>query len=277
MKDSKIQSLVTPSPACVSLDTPSGCKQVVGLIIPAAMLLLCIFSLNARSEYVKGFPGIHIYPGAGTLLDEGRSGTVDEDGYPWVWYEFKSRKLRDEWDNDAVKLMEKIINFYKIKFKKPGWQYIGEGVQRHHWVKGKKGIAIGFAADYVIAYVHMSNWDARTNVTKLGEKEFMRLYVDCAKAVQKIYERQGIKSGDAYAKKMLEVSKKSPQEFEKFENKTKSEIKKTVKDRLRYFRISLGRFKELKSEYGDSFQQYMTEHSNDYLKNQVGFMAIDQM
>jgi hypothetical protein len=249
---------------------------VVGVIIPATVLLLCISSLNARSKYVQGFPGIPVYPEAETLLDEERSGTADEDGNPWVWYEFKSRKLRDEWDNDAVKVMGKIINFYKIKLKKPGWQYIGEGVQRHHWVKGKKGIAIGFA-DYVITYTHMSNWDARTNVTKLSEKEFMRLYVDCAKAVQKIYERQGIKSGDAYAKKMLEISRKNPQEFEKFENKTKSEIKKTVKDRIRYSRISLGRFKELKSEYGDSFQQYISQHINEYTQNQLGFMAMDQM
>lgn len=250
--------------------------KIQGVIIMSTIIfLLCISSLNASPEYVQGFSGIPVYPGADTRVDRKRSGETDEDGNFWIWYEFKNKKLRDEWNKDSVKVMKKIIHFYKTKLAKSGWQYIGEGVQRHHWVKEKKGIAIGFA-DYAITYASMSNWDARTNVVKLSEKEFMRVYVDCAKAVQKIYEKQGITSGDEYARRMLEMSKKNPMEFTK-EDKTKIEVKKTIKNKLRSFRISLGRFRELKSKYGNALQKYITNNTNEYMRNQMGFLAIDQM
>lgn len=250
--------------------TNSRIQSVTVLFV--IMPLLCI-SLFAGSKYVQGFPGIPVYPGTDMLVDKERS--RDADGNPWVWYEFKSQKLKNEWDNNAVKIMKEIINFYKIKLAKAGWQYIGEGVQRHHWIKGKEGLAIGFA-DYAITYTHMSNWDARTNVIKLSERDFIRIYVDCAKALQKIYERQGIKTGNDYVRKMMDMSRKNPLEFTK-EDKTKSEIKKTIKDRLKTFRISPARFKELKSVYGEAVQKYINNYTNEYIKNQMGFMAIDQM
>lgn len=111
------------------------------------MLLVNIPSLSAAPKDVKGFPGVPIYPGIETLLDEEYSGATDEDGHPWVWYEFKSKKLKDEWDKGATQVMGKIINFYKVELKKLGWEYIGEGVGNHHWVKGKEAIAIGSVAD----------------------------------------------------------------------------------------------------------------------------------
>jgi len=70
-------------------------------------------------------------------------------------------------------------------------------------------------------------------------------------------------------------SKTSPGELEKFESELKSEVRKTIKDVLKSFKISVGRFKELKSEYEELVQQYISEHMSEYTVNQLGFMAMD--
>jgi len=255
MKDPKVQSLA---------------------LILAAMLLVSVPSLSAGQKDVKGFPGIPIYPGVDTLLDEDYSGATDEDGHPWVWYEISSEKLKDEWDK-GVDLLEKIMIFYKVELKKLGWQYIGEGIGYYHWVKGKEAIAIGSVADYVIAYTRMSSEHAQANITKLSDKEFIKAFVDCAKAAQKIYEKYGMKTGDDYAKKASELGGKSPEEYENFESSLQSEVKKTIKDVLKPFKVSVGRLKQLKSEYEDMFAQYIAEHEGEYTANQLGFMAMDQL
>jgi len=241
-------------------------------IIFATILLVGVFSLSsAGPKDVKGIPGIPIYPGVETLLDKDYSGTSDEDGHPWLWYKFSSEKLEN--DPDA---MEKILNFYKAELKKLGWQYIGEGVGDHHWIKGKEAIAIGSVADYTIAYIRMSNENAKANINKLSDKEFIKAYVDCAKAAQKVYEKYGMKTGDDYAKKILETSSKSPEEVEKFENKLKTEVRKTIKEVLRTFKISIRRLKELKSKYYEELiQQYIGEHESERTVNQLGFMAME--
>jgi len=244
-------------------------------IMLAAMLLVSIPSLSRGQKDVKGFPGIPVYPGVETLLDEEYSGATDEDGHPWVWYEFISKKLKDEWDKDAVGLMEKIINFYKVELKKLGWEYIGEGIGDHHWTKGKDGIAIGSVADYIIAYIRMSSEDAQANITKLSDKEFIKAFVDCAKAAQKVYEKYGMKTGDDYANKVFEMSSKSPEEYESFENRLKSDVRKTIKVVLKTFKVSVGRLKQLKSEYEDMLAQYIAEHESEYTPNQLGFMAME--
>ena len=244
-------------------------------IMLAAMLLVSIPSLSSGQKDVKGFPGIPVYPGVETLLDEEYSGATDEDGHPWLWYEISSEKLKDEWDQRAVELMEKIINFYKVELKKLGWQYIGEGIGDHHWVKGKEALAIGSVADYIIAYIRMSSQDAQANITKLSDKEFIKAFVDCAKAAQKVYEKYGMKTGDDYANKVFEMSSKSPEEYESFENRLKSDVRKTIKDVLKTFKVSVGRLKELKSEYEDMLAQYIAEHESEYTPNQLGFMAME--
>jgi len=246
-------------------------------IVLAAMLLVSIPSLSRGEKDVKGFPWIPIYPGVETFLGEEYRGATDEDGHPWVWYEFTSKKLKDEWDEGAIDLMGKIINFYKVELKKQGWKYIGEGIGDHHWTKGKEGIAIGSVADYWIAYIRMSNEDAQANVTKLIDKEFVKAFVDCAKAVQKVYEKYGMKTGDDYLKKISEVGSKSPEEYESFENRLKSDVKTTVKDALKPLKISVRRFKELKPEYEELLQQYIGEHQSEYALNQLGFMAMSQL
>jgi len=254
MKDPKIQSLA---------------------IVLAAMLLVSIPSLSYCQKSVKGFPGIPIYPGVETLLEY--SGATDEDGHPWVWYEFTSKKLKDEWDQGVIDLMAKIINFYKVELKKLGWEYIGEGIGNHHWTKGKEGIAIGSVADYWIAYIRMSSEDAQANVTKLTDKEFVKAFVDCARAAQKVYEKYGMKTGDDYGRKISEMASKSPEKYESFEKNLKDEIRKTVKDVLKPLKISVRRFKELRPEYEELLQQYFGEHQNEYIANQLGFMALDEL
>jgi len=256
MKDQKVQSLA---------------------MILAAMLLVSIPSLSFGQKDVKGFPGIPIYPGVETFLGEEYRGATDQDGHPWVWYEFTSKKLKDEWDQGAIDLMAKIINFYKVELKKLGWEYIGEGIGNHHWVKGKEAIAIGSVADYLIAYIHMSKEDAQANVTKLSDKEFIKAYVDSAKAAQKVYEKYGMKTADDYANKVFEMSSKSPEEYESFENRLQGDVRKTVKDVLKPFKVSAGRFKELKSEYEDMLTQYIAEHESEYTPNQLGFMAMGRL
>lgn len=241
--------------------------QRLGIIL-ATMLLVCIPSLAVGQKDVTGFPGIPIYPGVETLLDKEYSGATDEDGHPWVWYEFKSKKLKDEWDRNAVDVMGKIISFYKVELKKLGWQYIGEGIQQHHWVKGKEAIAIGSVADYIIAYIRMSDEDAQANFTTLSDKEFIKAYVACVKAAQEVYEKQGIKTMEDYIK---EIS----QGFD--EDKLKIELRKAIKHTLKPFKISVGKFRELKSEYEELVQQYIGEHSNEYMRNLLGFMAVDQL
>jgi len=252
--------------------------KIKGLVIMlAAMLLMSIPSLSGGEKDVKGFPGIPIYPGVETLLGEDHSGTTDEDGHPWVWYEFTSKKLKDEWDQGAIDLMGKIINFYKEELRKLGWEYIGEGIGDHHWTKGKEGIAIGSVADYWIAYICMSSEDAQANITKLNDKEFIKAFVDCANTAQKVYEKYGMKTGDDYGKKVFEVSSKSPEEYESFEANLQAEIKKAVKDTLKPVKISLRRFKELKPEYDEPLQQYIGEHQSEYVANQLGFMVMSQL
>jgi len=121
----------------------------------------------------------------------------------------------------------------------------------------------------------MNSEDAQANISKLSDKEFIKAFVDCAKAAQKVYEKYGMKTGDDYAKKVLEMSSKSPEEYESFENRLQSEIKKTIKDVLKTFNVSVRRLKELKSEYEDIFQQYIAEHESEYTPNQLGFMAME--
>lgn len=57
-------------------------------------------------------------------------------------------------------------------------------------------------ADYTIVYIRMSNEDAQYNITKLTDKEFVKAYVACAKAAQKVYEKQGMKTVDEYSKEL---------------------------------------------------------------------------
>jgi len=244
-------------------------------IVLAATLLVSIPSLSRGEKDVKGFPGIPLYPGVETFLGEDYSGATDEDGHPWVWYEFTSKKLKDEWDEGAIDLMGKIINFYKVELKKRGWQYIGEGIGDHHWTKGKEALAIGSVADYIIAYIRMSSEDAQANITKLSDKEFIKAFVDCAKAAQKVYEKYGMKTGDDYANKVFEMSSKSPEEYESFENRLKSDVRKTIKNVLKTFKVSVGRLKQQKSEYEDMLAQYIAEHESEYTSNQLGFMAME--
>jgi len=244
-------------------------------IVLAATLLVSIPSLSRGEKDVKGFPGIPLYPGVETFLGEDYSGATDEDGHPWVWYEFTSKKLKDEWDEGAIDLMGKIINFYKVELKKRGWQYIGEGIGDHHWTKGKEALAIGSVADYIIAYIRMSSEDAQANITKLSDKEFIKAFVDCAKAAQKVYEKYGMKTGDDYANKVFEMSSKSPEEYESFENRLKSDVRKTIKNVLKTFKVSVGRLKQQKSEYEDMLAQYIVEHESEYTSNQLGFMAME--
>lgn len=123
----------------------------------------------------------------------------------------------------------------------------------------------------------MDSEDAQANITKLSDKEFIKAYVDCAKAAQRVYEKQGMKTADDYARESLEMSSKEPEKLERFENELKSEVRKTIKDVLKPFKISAGRFKELKSAYEEMVQQYIGEHSSEYMQNQLGFMAIEQL
>ena len=188
-----------------------------------------------------------------------------------------SKQLQKEWDKDAEGVTKKVVDFYMVQLKKRDWQYIGEGIGYHHWVKGKDGIAIVIPTDYEIEYTRMSSEDAQANVTKLSDKEFIKAYVDSAKAAQKVYEKYGMKTADDYANKVFEMSSKSPEEYESFENRLQGDVRKTVKDVLKPFKVSAGRFKELKSEYEDMLTQYIAEHESEYTPNQLGFMAMGRL
>jgi len=250
-------------------------------IVLAAMLLVGIPSLSRGQKDVKGFPGIPIYPGADSPEkhpeepDKDYSG-VREDGSYYIWYVF-SKQLQKEWDKDAVGVTKKIVDFYIAELEKRDWQYIGEGIGYHHWVKGKDGIAICIPADYELEYARMSSEDARANAIKLSDKEFIKAYIDSAKAAQKVYEKYGMKTGDDYGKKVFEMSSKSPEEYQSFDNRLKSDVKNAVKDVLKTFKVSIRRLKELKSGYEDMFQQYIGEHMSEYMSNQLGFMAMDEL
>jgi len=164
-----------------------------------------------------------------------------------------------------------------VQLKKRDWQYIGEGIGYHHWVKGKDGIAIVIPTDYEIEYTRMSSEDAQANAIKLSDKEFIKAFVESAKAAQKVYEKYGMKTGDDYGRKVFAMSTKSPEELASFDNKLKSDVRKAVKDVLKTFKVSIRRLKELKSEYEEMFQQYIGEHISDYTSNQLGFMAMDEL
>jgi len=250
-------------------------------IILASVLLVTIPSLSRGQKDVKGFPGIPIYPGADSPQkhpeEPGKDYSgVREDGSYYIWYVF-SKQLQKEWDKDAEGVTKKVMDFYMLELKKRDWQYIGEGIGYHHWVKGKDGIAIVIPTDYEIEYTRMSSEDAQANAIKLSDKEFIKAFVESAKAAQKVYEKYGMKTGDDYGKKVFEMSTKSPEELASFDNKLKSDVRKAVKDVLKTFKVSIRRLKELKSEYEEMFQQYIGEHISDYTSNQLGFMAIDEL
>jgi hypothetical protein len=70
------------------------------------------------------------------------------------------------------------------------------------------------------------------------------------------------------------VSKLSqPDESEKF----RIELRKTIKNSLKPYKISFERFEELKSGYAEVIQQYIGEHMSEYTVNQLGFMAMEQL
>lgn len=119
---------------------------------------------------VKGFPGIPTYPDSNLPekdpndFNKDYSG-VTEDGHFYIWYVF-NESLQKEWDDNADSVVKKIVNFYKEKLKKDGWEYIGEDNGKHYWVKDKEAIAISFPADYEIEYLKTDSKVAKDNVRK---------------------------------------------------------------------------------------------------------------
>ena len=230
---------------------------------------------------VKGFSGIPIYPGVDYPEKDPNDETKDysgttEDGYYFIWYVF-NQKLQDEWDNDAESVEKKIVNFYKEELRKRGWEYIGEGVGRHHWTKDEDGIAICIPADYEIEYMRMDSEEAKANTTKLSNEKFIEAFVNCAQEAQKIYEKNGFKTLDDYTNKTMELANKNPEELEKFFDKLRSEVRKITKDTLKPFNISVERFKEQKSENNELIQKYYSENVDEFLRNILGFMAMDEL
>jgi hypothetical protein len=252
-----------------------GRKIKILSFILSALVMIGFSFLYAEQKEVKGFQGIPVYPGADYPEkhpeEPGKDYSgVTEDGYNYIWYVF-GKKLQNEWDADAVTVSEKIISFYKGEFKKRGFQYLGEGTDRHYWIKGKDGIAISIPADYEIEYMQMGSEDAKANVITLGDSDFLKIYVDCAKAAQKLFEKYGIKTLGDFSNKAMEMAVKDPEEFEKFENKLRSDIRKTIKDLLKSSKISVERFKELSSGKEELIQKYMSENPGEYIQNQLGF------
>lgn len=254
------------------------------VVILCTMLLVSAFSLSAAGGGdMKGFPGIPEYPGIdylwvtaeGEEYRESWEKTLKEEGY--IWYSF-GKKLEEEYEKDACGVDKKIIDFYKGQLKKRGWKYIGEGIRKHHWTKGKEGVSISFPADCTIEYKHMSSEEAKANTANLKEEEFIKAFVKCIISAQKVYEKQGFKTmGDLEGKVSEIISKEGFDKAEKFAEELRNEAKKTIKTILKPFGISLKRFVEVKSGYGNVIQKYFSEHENEAMENMLGFLAINEL
>jgi len=249
-------------------------------VIFAAILLMSIFTLSATGKAdVKNFPEISIYPGADSPEKNPEDPKKDysgitEEGHYFIWYVF-NKQLQKDWDEDAESVTKKIVNFYKEELKKRGWRYIGEGVGRHHWGKGKEAIAICIPCDYEIEYMRMSIEDANANVATLTSKQFIEAFVKCIKEIQQLYEKNGMKTPEDYLRKIDEImSKRGSEEREKFEKDLDRQVKETIGKTLKPYGVSVKRFQELKSGYQDLISQYLSEHEDEVKKNILGFSAM---
>ncbi|MCX7702959.1 MAG: hypothetical protein N2234_02500 [Planctomycetota bacterium] len=260
-------------------------KNFKTLLVVFCVLIAGLTFLLADEE-VRGFSGIPVYPGASSPEKNPEAGEgkyyegTDEDGCYFIWYRF-DEKLQKEWDENAESVSKKIINFYKEELKKRGWEYVGEGVGCHFWCKDKNGIAICIPCDYEIEYTRMTSEDAKANTIKLEEKEFVKAYMDCIKAAQRVYEKKyGIKTTDDYAKKASEIMQKGEEglkELEKLESDIMKDVKKEVKEVLKGYKISLERLKELKKEYEESLNKYWGENQEEVNQNLLGMLAMDRL
>jgi len=252
------------------------------VVILVTILLVSTFPLSATGGGdMKGFPGIPEYTGVdylwvtaeGEEYRESWEKTLKEEGY--IWYLF-GKKLEEEYEKDACGVDKKIIDFYKGQLKKRGWKYIGEGIRKHHWTKGKEGISISFPADCTIEYKHMSSEEAKANTANLNEEEFIKAFVKCIISAQKVYEKQGFKTiGDLEGKISKIMNEQSYEEGEKFREELKREAKEAIKTILKPFGVSLERLVELKSGYGNVIQKYFSEHENEMMENMLGFSVIN--
>ena len=228
--------------------------------------------LSGENE-VKGFPTIPLYPGAefisGTEMGDTKwiEESLAKEGY--IWYEF-GKKLSAEYEEDPQGVDNMIVDFYKEKFAKRSWKYIGEGVRTHHWAKGDNAIGISFPADCTIEYRHMSVEEAQGNCGQLDENKFIEAFMRCAKVTQEVCKKWGIQSMADYQSQMA-----NEEALEKLNKKIEMDLNEALKP----YGVTFKRFKEIKEGY--NFDEMMgglySEYEKEINEVQLGLIILTEL
>ncbi len=245
----------------------------------AVLLLACFLPCLAEGGEVKGFPGIPTYPGAehpegtGTDYQEYSDQMLEKEG--WIWYAF-GEKLSEEWDNDAPALSQKIMQYYKTQLDDRGWEYVGDCVGSHHWVKDGEGIAIDIPADYDIQYKHMSAEDARASCGELTDEKFAEAFPLCIDAAQSVYAKHDMSTMEDFEQKMAELmtAEGDMEAMEAFNNNLQEEVKNAVGNTLKPYGVTFERLAELFSNRQDVLRDWVESNQEKMEQNPLGFLAL---